>query len=203
MRDDDTGLHNVVAFGGSAGSLPIILKQVRRLMRRNHSCLFVVYHRAGTVPFDLNRFLDRDSAFLAVPAAEGLPVEPNHVYFPYLSENLEVSRGRLHITRPHARPHPNIDILFSSLSRAYGERTIGVLLSGLGRDGVKGLDAIQAAGGTTIVQAPEYCQFPDLPLAALDAGVANHVLPTDDLVSLVERILNGDETAVKRISRSM
>src|SRR5688572_25256210 len=114
MDEDTTRLQHVVAFGGSAGALPTILKQVRRIMRRNHSCLFVIYHRAGNVPFDLNRFLDRESSYAAVSAQEGVRVEPNHIYYPHLSDNLEVAKGKLHVSPAPARPHPNIDSLFAS-----------------------------------------------------------------------------------------
>jgi chemotaxis response regulator CheB len=201
MAASDRRLKHVVAFGGSAGSLPVILKQVRQMLGPDQSCLFVIYHRTGNTPFDLNRFMDRASGFEAVMAQEGTPIRANRVYHPKLSENLAVENGRLRISDPSARPHPNIDLLFTSLAKEYKDRLVAVLLSGLGRDGVQGLDAVKQEGGTTIVQSPEHCQFPALPLAALEADVVQHVLPTDDLVGFIARILSGEKTAVARISR--
>src|SRR5262249_54289146 len=61
---------------------------------------------------------------------------------------------------------PSIDVLFDSVAKAYGPRAVGVILSGAGKDGARGLQAIRAAGGTTIVQDPHEARYGRLPKAA-------------------------------------
>jgi two-component system chemotaxis response regulator CheB len=69
---------------------------------------------------------------------------------------------------------PAINALFRSVALAYGRRAIGVLMSGVLDDGVLGSDAIRSRGGTMIAQQSGDALFPDLPLKAIQAGVADH-----------------------------
>ena len=75
-------------------------------------------------------------------------------------------------------PHvPSIDLMFDSASRIAGEKAIGVLLSGLGDDGARGLLSIRKAGGETLVQAPETAAAPGMPSAAIGMKAVRHILP--------------------------
>lgn len=93
---------------------------------------------------------------------------------------------------PAGRHRPNIDRLFASLAEEFGPRVVGILLSGLAQDGVRGLGAVRDAGGRTAVQDPAEAAFPDLPAAAIAAGVAQRVLPADGVLALVAEVLAGD-----------
>ncbi|MCA1814093.1 MAG: chemotaxis protein CheB [Halobacteriales archaeon] len=117
------------------------------------------------------------TGFEARMAAPGDEVQANRLYYPRLSDDFEVAAGRIVVVPRGGTVHPNIDRLFRSLARAYGKRVVAVLLSGMGREGVDGLRAVQEAGGRTLVETPEAARFPNMPRAAGEAGVAMEVLP--------------------------
>jgi two-component system chemotaxis response regulator CheB len=99
------------------------------------------------------------------------------------------SRGDLRLRVASAAPTdryvPSADRLFKSAAAAYGARTIGVILTGMGDDGTDGARAIRAAGGLIIVEAQETAVVFGMPGSAVRAGLAHEVLP---LPQLAERL---------------
>ena len=87
-------------------------------------------------------------------------------------------------TRPCIFP-PSIDVLFESAADHYGPRLVGILLSGANEDGVNGLQAIQAAGGLTIVQEPASASMPTMPQAAIAGLAVDHILPPEGIATLL------------------
>ena len=85
------------------------------------------------------------------------------------------SAPKLHYVRPAA------DLLFESAAHVYGERVIGVVLTGLGRDGAVGCRAIKNAGGRILVQDRDTCSKFEMPHAAIETGAVDFVLPLDQL----------------------
>ena len=84
---------------------------------------------------------------------------------------------------------PSIDVLFASVARIYGPHAIGVVLSGFGRDGARGIQAIRAAGGQTVVQDPADARYPHLPRAAISADGIGHVLPLEDIAPALTKLV--------------
>jgi two-component system chemotaxis response regulator CheB len=81
----------------------------------------------------------------------------------------EEPRGSLHC--------PSVDVLMTSVARVYGARALGVVLTGMGADGVEGLRAIREAGGRTLAESEETCVIYGMPKAALEAGVVERSVP--------------------------
>jgi two-component system chemotaxis response regulator CheB len=79
---------------------------------------------------------------------------------------------------PHEALHrPSVDVLMASAAKAYGARTMGLLLTGMGADGVEGLRAIRQAGGVTLAESEETCVIFGMPKAAMEAGVVDRSVP--------------------------
>jgi two-component system chemotaxis response regulator CheB len=72
---------------------------------------------------------------------------------------------------------PSVDVTFTSVAKVYGARSAGILLTGMGSDGAKGLLAIRQAGGVTLVQDEKSCAVFGMPRAAIELGAAQQVLP--------------------------
>src|SRR5262249_60408788 len=85
---------------------------------------------------------------------------------------------------------PSHDVLFRSVAQVYGARAIGVILSGAGADGARGLQAIRAAGGTTIVQDPKEARWGRLPREALAAGGIDFTVPIAEIPSTILAVLS-------------
>jgi chemotaxis response regulator CheB len=186
-----SSLKYVAVLAGSAGALPVILKQVGRLFARGSSCLFVIYHRPPDSDFDLASYVPMDAGFTAGWGSEGEPVQPNRLYYPRDAHDLEVRDGTLHVGEPRELYRPNIDRLLFSVAREYGEKVVAVLLSGAGSDGIEGMMAVRRAGGVTIAEDPKTARAPMLPAASVQSGSIDYVLTADRIVDLVEGVLAG------------
>ena len=80
---------------------------------------------------------------------------------------------------------PSVDTLFSSAARAMADRTLGILLTGMGRDGVKGMAAIKIMGGRTIAQDESSSIVFGMPRAAIESGTVDQVLPSREIPDLL------------------
>ena len=76
---------------------------------------------------------------------------------------------------------PSIDLLFESVAGTYGSRSIGVALSGSGKDGAEGIRTIKEAGGVTMAQLPETAEFRPMPEAAIETGCVDFVLRLEEI----------------------
>ena len=104
-------------------------------------------------------------------------------------------RVQLRQDPPIHHTRPAVDMLFNSAARCAGANTLGILLTGMGRDGAQGMQQIKAGGGTNLVQNEETCVVYGMPRAAVELGVADQILPLDHiphaiLHALRERSLN-------------
>lgn len=168
---------HVVGIGASSEGLEALKDLLRRLPKRSGMAFVVACRGDGADETDLVRALS-DAAPLPValindgsaPAADTLHVVP-----PGREATLADGRFAVRAGSERGRDHA-VDFLFVSLARERGERAIGVVLSGAGRDGAQGLAAIRAQKGVTLAQDPATARPPDMPAAAVSAGAADFVL---------------------------
>lgn len=133
------------------------------------------------------QLLGKLTAMAVDEATDGAMLERNHVYTAPSDKDVAVVGGRLRLSsRAVMRGvHLPIDHFFSSLGDAYGERAIGIVLSGTGSDGSLGASAIAANGGIVLVQDPQGAQFDGMPRSAIATGMASHVLPVEQMPRLI------------------
>lgn len=102
---------------------------------------------------------------------------------------IEPGRMVLSIDDPVSYSRPSIDVLFESAADVFGEKVIGVLLTGANQDGAHGLARIKQAGGYAIVQDPKTAESPEMPAAGIAATTVDQVLSLDDIaVAIVRRV---------------
>jgi two-component system, chemotaxis family, CheB/CheR fusion protein len=92
-----------------------------------------------------------------------------------------ITRGRIRVTPAAGGVDCPADTLFTSLAQEFGDKAIGVTLSGGGSDRALGIRAIRRAGGTTFAQYPGSARFPNLPISAIDTGCVNYVLRPNEI----------------------
>ncbi|HEX8803610.1 MAG TPA: chemotaxis protein CheB, partial [Acidimicrobiales bacterium] len=198
MADADAGDHpgpsptgeldvDLVVVGGSAGGIDALQRLLQALPDDLGAAVVVALHRPANRTSALVPVLRRCTGLPLEGAADGAQLRRGEVVVAPPDEHVVVVGAGIHLSRgARINGHrPSIDPLFESAARAFGPRVLGVLLSGALDDGVAGLAAIRAAGGTTAVQAPAEAAFPGMPTAAIDAGVVDHVLPVAGLAGLV------------------
>jgi two-component system CheB/CheR fusion protein len=169
----------IVGIGASAGGLAALEQFLERTPPHSGLAYVVVQHLDPTQKALLPELLQRVTAMAVREAEQDLRIEPDCVYVIPPNTELSVVGGTLNLaspTEPRGMRLP-INVLFSSLASARGERAIAVILSGMGSDGTLGLQAIKAVGGLTAVQEPASAQFDSMPSSAIAAGCADIIAP--------------------------
>ncbi|MFY8084476.1 MAG: chemotaxis protein CheB [Rubrivivax sp.] len=181
----------IVAIGASAGGLAALQEFLAHAPIVAGLAWVVVQHLDPTRKTVLAQLLQRDTLMPVREAQDLQRVHPDTVYVIPPNATLTLVDGHLHVAvpaEPRGRRHP-IDAMFESLARVMGERAVGVVLSGSGDDGTRGLRLIRDAGGLTAVQQPETAQFDAMPGSALRAGVVDLVGPAGTLASDIVQAL--------------
>jgi two-component system, chemotaxis family, protein-glutamate methylesterase/glutaminase len=189
MAHETTAL-NVVAVGASAGGVEALTHFAAGLPPDLPYALLVALHMPAGVPSVLARILDRNGPLRARQATDGVPLEAGTIDVSVPNRHLIVHDDRIVLSEgPTENGHrPAINALFRSVALAYGERAVGVLLSGVLDDGLLGLAAIRSRGGTTIAQSPSDALFPALPQNAINAGVVDHDMPAIEVGGLLKQL---------------
>lgn len=183
-----TERYQAIVVGGSSGGIDALTQVLPSLPATVRAAVLVVMH----LPRDRRSLLvDIFQPRCALPLHEAQDkdcIAPGTVYFAPPDYHLLVDAGpsvALSIDSPVHFSRPSIDVLFESAADQYGDRLVGILLSGANEDGAIGMKAIQAAGGLTIVQDPATAPMPTMPLAALARTSADHVLPPAGIADLL------------------
>ena len=182
-----SGAIRVVGIGASAGGLAALEEFLKQVPLNSGAAFLVVQHLDPTQKAMLAELLQRVTPMPVREAQNGQLVEPDCVYVIAPNTELTYSNGALLLAKPTEQRglRQPINILFSSLARAQGERAIAVVLSGMGTDGTMGLQAIKALGGLMVVQQPDTAQFDSMPKSAIASGCADIVGAPAALPSLI------------------
>ena len=183
-------LRGVVAIGASAGGVEALSRLAAGLSPDVPYTYLMVLHVPADAPSILARIVDRSGPLPSVTAEHGATLRRGHIYVGSPNRHLLVAENRTLLSEgPTEKGHrPAINALFRSVALAFVPRTIGVLLSGVLDDGVLGLAAIRARGGTTIGQSPEDALFPGMPISARDAGVLDRQAAAADIGAILKEL---------------
>lgn len=193
----------LIAIGASAGGLPA-LTAVLRGLDSEFPAVVVVQHLDPRHKSQMAGLLTSKTSKRVKEAVDGEPLARNIIYIGPPDEHLLVSRKKIQLA--HSRlvrfSRPSIDMMFGSVAAVYGERAIGVILSGSNRDGADGVAAIKGAGGITIAQEPATAEYRIMPQAAIDTGCIDFVVPLEEMGATLNRLLQEDKkTAWPKKSR--
>jgi chemotaxis response regulator CheB len=178
----------VVAIGASTGGPPALATILRQLPADLDAAVLVVQHMAEGFLDGLARWLDEASPLVIQVAAEGDRLQPGRVYLAPAGQNMLLRPGyRLELTEPSVGQFhvPGVDATFQSVARVCGRRAVGVLLTGMGRDGAVGLQAMRAAGAATIGQDESTCVVYGMPAAARALNAVDAELPLTEVAPAV------------------
>ena len=177
-----------VAFVASAGGVQALTALLSALPPHLDAALIVLLHLLPDHRSHLAAILGRKTELRVKEAEDGDRLEAGCVYVAPPDVHLYVEAGGTLALRDgpavnHLRPSG--DVLLSSLAEACGGRCLAVVLTGLGRDGTAGAEAVKKAGGRVIAQDAATSEFPAMPQAAIAAGVVDQVLPLDEIAPAV------------------
>jgi two-component system chemotaxis response regulator CheB len=184
----------IVGVGASAGGVDALVRLVGSLPADLPVAVCVVLHVPATGRSLLAPILDRHSELPVMEAKHDVPLRAGRVYVAPTDMHLTVAGGRLQLDHgPRENGvRPAVDPLLSSIAAQYGERTVGVILSGALGDGSSGAVAIHEAGGVVIVQDPDEATVASMPeTALLSVGRAAETLGIDAIGGRLVEIAHG------------
>jgi len=173
----------IVGLGASAGGLEALEQFLGHVPKDCGLGFVVVQHLDPTHKGILVELLQRGTAIPVIQIKDRMKIEPNHVYVIPPNKDLSMLHGVLHLLEPAAPRGLRlpIDFFFRSLAADQHERSIGVILSGMGSDGTLGLRAIKEKAGAVFVQNPDSAKFDSMPRMAINAGLADVIAPAEEL----------------------
>ena len=159
----------VVMIGGSAGSLEVVIHMLQGLINVNLAIVLII-HRKGSIYSNLAELLNLKTSFVVKEAEEKEFILPGNFYIAPADYHLLIESDgsiSLDFSEKINFSSPSIDVSFECAATVFGNRVIGILLSGGNADGVQGLKSIKKAGGLCVVQDPGSALVSYMPLHAL------------------------------------
>lgn len=178
----------IVAIGASTGGPPVISKILSGLPSGFPLPILVVQHISAGFTAGFAEWLAYDTGMPVAVAQAGQTPLPGHVYVAPDDQHLLVGlRGELQLTRgePHNGLRPSVGVLFRSVAERFGRRAIGVILTGMGRDGAEELKLMADRGALTVAQDEESCVVFGMPGEAVRLGAAQYVFSPQKIAELL------------------
>src|SRR5438132_2382919 len=177
----------VVGIGASAGGLESLEQFFKNLPPNPGMAFVVVQHLSPDFRSVMDELLARHSDLPIQQAEHNIEVQPNRVYLLPPKKEMVIRDGRLLLNdkeRTHGLTLP-IDQFFRSLAQDAGADAIGIILSGSGSDGSRGVREIKRKGGRVFVESPDSAKFDGMPLSALATGMVDQSAAAGDLPRLL------------------
>ena len=173
--------HYIIAIGASAGGLEPIHELFDTLPDNTNFSFVVVQHLSPDHKSLMGELLAKHTSMQIIEAAENMELKPNCVYLIPSKKVMTYANGRLKLHDKERNQVPNnaIDNFFESLANEKGKNAVGIILSGTGTDGTKGIEAIKKKGGLVVVQDPLTADFDGMPSSAIQTGCADLILPPE------------------------
>jgi two-component system chemotaxis response regulator CheB len=182
---------DAVAVGASAGGIDALFALLAGLQPPLAAALVVVLHLPEQQESLLPQLFAQRTALPVQEAQPNAPVQPGTIYFAPPGYHLLVEAERsfaLSCDAPELFSRPANDVLFESCADGYGDRQVGIVLTGANEDGARGLATIKARGGLTAVQDPQEAVHAAMPIAAIERAAPDFVLPLAGLGTLLHTV---------------
>ncbi len=205
----------IVGIGCSAGGLEALEALLSHVPADCGMAFVIVQHLDPQHTSNLPELLQRATPMPVVEAGERMEVRPDCVYVIPPNKDLSLLRGVLHLLDPAEKRGLRlpIDFFLRTLADDRQDKAIGVVLSGMGSDGMLGLGAIKEKGGLTLAQDPASAKADSMPGSAIKAGVVDIVAPAEEVVARIAAYLRhappglktnaapqtGEQSALERI----
>jgi two-component system chemotaxis response regulator CheB len=177
-----------IAIAGSTGAPGVIAEILAGLAARISAPVFIVQHMAEGFVEGFAAWLTARTGMTVSVARDGELALPGCAYIAPDASQMGVSAGGQIVLSQDADDdgfRPSGTFLLRSVARAFGAHAIGVVLTGMGRDGARGLLDLRNAGGVTMVQDEQSCIVFGMPREAIELGAAAHVMPAAEMVELI------------------
>lgn len=188
------GRFEVVAIGVSTGGPKALGEIIPKLPGNFPAPILIVQHMPPIFTTQLAERLDQLSALKVVEAQEGMPLAPGKVFIAPGDYHMEVrERGPARVVHLHKGPpenscRPAVDVLFRSVAKVFGRKSVGIVLTGMGQDGLAGAKIMKEKGALIVAQDEATCVVYGMPRAIVEAGLADYVLPLPEIPNFLQKL---------------
>ncbi|HTG80333.1 MAG TPA: chemotaxis-specific protein-glutamate methyltransferase CheB [Geobacteraceae bacterium] len=184
------GPRDILAIGASTGGPKAVMGIMKSLPANLNAAVFIVQHIASGFARGFSHWLDQDSAIKVRLAVDGQPFRAGEALVAPNDCHMVLDKGKVRLVQgePVNCCRPSIDVFFNSLAEEEGARVVGVLLTGMGKDGAQGLHRIKELGGVTIVQDETSSVVFGMPKAAIALNAVDEVLPLQVIPEAIAKI---------------
>jgi len=182
----------VVAIGSSTGGPRALEEVLKGFPADLPAAVLITQHMPPGFTASFSQRLDRLSALKVKEAVDGESIREGEAYIAPGGVHLLVDKnGRtaLSSAAPVNYVRPSADVMMQSVAEVYGPAVVGVILTGMGRDGAEGMSRIKEKGGHTVVQSPGSALIASMPKAVINKGAADEVVPLEEVAPAVIRFL--------------
>ena len=183
--------HRIFAIGASAGGRTAIETALKDISPEVNASFLIVVHSSYDMSSTFTSYLNKKIQMEVLDAQENLKIEPGKVYISVANQHMVVIEGKISNSNGPRENlfRPSIDVLFRSAAVDFGNRCVGILLSGRLNDGTVGLEAIKRCGGETIIQDPETAEYSGMPLTAQKFVNIDHSVKLEDVGDLIRDLI--------------
>ena len=180
----------IFVIGASAGGRAAVIGCLGAIAPDINAAFAVVVHSAFDMPSFFAPVLAKKTDLKVVEAENNMKIQSATVYVAKPNHHLFIEKGRIRLSQGPRENlfRPAIDVLFRSAAVAYGNRCVGILLSGRLNDGTTGLEAIKKCGGLAIIQNPDTAEYGEMPQSAQYALDIDFVSELEELPKLISKI---------------
>jgi two-component system, chemotaxis family, protein-glutamate methylesterase/glutaminase len=182
---------NVVIIGVSTGG-PVTLRDLFRELPPLNAAFVIVLHITADMDYRIAQGLDAVASMPADLARDGEFLRPGSIYLAPGGFHLELEGNQRIVLRKGPRVNfvqPSADVTMQSLTRPLSGNLIGIVLTGMGKDGAEGLRHIKSIGGVTMAQDQKSSIIYGMPKAALETGAVDFVLPPKRIAAKLVELL--------------
>ncbi|MDW7730482.1 MAG: chemotaxis protein CheB [Bacillota bacterium] len=173
----------IIGIGASAGGLEALELFLKNVPEDSGMAFIIVQHLAPTRKDMMVELLQRVTTLQVIQVVERTVVKPGCIYIIPPNKDMTIFHGMLHLFEP-AEPRGlrlPIDYFFRSMADDRQDKSIGVILSGMGTDGTLGLGAIKEKGGIVFVQDPSSAKYDSMPKSAIEEGLADVIATVEEM----------------------
>ncbi|WP_344934571.1 chemotaxis protein CheB [Zhongshania borealis] len=183
----------VVGVGSSAGGLEALQIMIANLPDDTNMSFIVAQHLSPSHKSMMVDLLVKDAPIPVFTAVDGEALRANALYICPPNHNIEISRDNKIVLTSYVEarrtPRPSIDMLFESIATHKGDDAIGIILSGTGSDGSRGIRAIKAENGFGIVQDPNTAKYDGMPNSAINSGNVDLIVSPEQIGAELKSIV--------------
>ncbi|WFA07936.1 chemotaxis response regulator protein-glutamate methylesterase [Tissierella sp. Yu-01] len=187
----DCNAIKAVVIGASTGGPKALVYLISRLPNKIKVPIFIVQHMPKSFTTSLANRMNNESKIKVVEAEDGMLVENNTVYLAPGDFHMTIEKDRISLnTRDKIHGvRPAVDYLFNTAAKIYKENLLGIILTGMGKDGSEGMRTIKEFCGYNIAQSEETCVVYGMPGSAVSKGVVDEILDLENISNKLNKFI--------------